>query len=129
MSRFRRDGNRLVSAGLDADEQVERARSVRDVHRAWVAACAEGGRFMPLLNRREQGQLKHLVRRVGSFQLAGRLLVRCARDWAGLCDSARAQGVGRVPAEPSLGFVLAHADVALNLSTPESDPPGCRWRE
>lgn len=92
----------------------EKCTKVTHLERVWKEA-KEG--FTRPLTRKQQGQLKHLAAAVGGFPSAARLVQGTLPRWGEFADAAKtAAGLRRAPAVPSIGFLLAHVEVAMDMT-------------
>lgn len=104
------------------EEIAEKASRPSDLERVWVRVVP--GYVRPM-TREQLGQMRHLIAACGSAPAAARAILRVVPRWARFVDLVREQeGETGGPSRPHVGFLLRHAEVAMNMATDETPTRG-----
>jgi hypothetical protein len=112
----------VVKIGEDvtADEIVKKqqGKECTTIPGQWQrkVALLEGNKFTGPLLKKEVGQLRHLEKFIGDKEQTKKLIDWVITNWMFFGDKAKTEdGLLAYPGSPSIGFLLKHYKVAMNL--------------
>jgi hypothetical protein len=101
---------------LKIANKVHKPDSVSGLEKVWQQTVAEvTGAFVPPLLMKDKGQLKHFRSQCPPHRSED-VIAHAVRNWIDFVKTVESQaGVKKTPAAPSIGFLLKHAAIAVNL--------------
>lgn len=117
MSRFKEVGGELLpEEEVDLEALVDRAVKLDDLVKVWRAATPG---FVREFTIEQRGRLRMLVKAVGGLEVAARTVAWSCGNWGSFVATT---GLRRTPPRPHVGFLLAHAELAVNMAFQEQEP-------